>query len=89
MALAVASVVYGGLLGAFLLGVTSQRATAESVRVGVVVGIGSVTLIWIFLRTEVAWPWFSLVGSAITFALGSLLGRGSPSYARDQPAGPG
>ena len=89
VALAVASVVYGGLLGAFLLGVTSQRATAESVRVGVVVGIGSVTLIWIFLRTEVAWPWFSLVGSAITFALGSLLGRGSPSYARDQPAGPG
>ena len=76
VALAVSSLVYGGLLGAFFLGVLSRRADARSVSVGVVVGIGSVTLIWLFARAEVAWPWFAVIGSAITFLVGEALGRG-------------
>jgi SSS family transporter len=79
VALAVASLVYGGLLGAFALGVFSRRADGTSVSVGVAVGIGAVTAVWIFARAQVAWPWFAVMGSLITFVVGSLLGRGLPS----------
>jgi SSS family transporter len=76
VALAVASLVYGGLLGAFALGALRTRADAFSVKVGMVAGIGLVTLIWVFAREAVSWPWFVPVGSAVTFAVGALLGRG-------------
>jgi Na+/proline symporter len=79
VALAVSSLVYGGLLGAFFLGVASRRADARSVTLGVAAGIGTVTLIWIFLRAEVAWPWFAVIGSVVTFLVGHLLGRGGAS----------
>jgi SSS family transporter len=79
VALAIASWVYGGLLGAFFLGVLSERADTRSVMIGIAAGIGTVTLIWVFWRTEVAYPWFALIGTVITFSVGWLLGRGSPS----------
>jgi SSS family transporter len=79
VALAVASLVYGGLLGAFFLGVLSTRADTRSVVVGMASGIGVVTLIWVFLRAEVAWPWFALIGTVVTFAVGQLLGGGRPA----------
>ena len=76
VALAVASLVYGGLLGAFLLGIRSTRADARSVTVGMVVGIGVVAAIWIFLRDQVAWPWFVPIGTGVTFLVGAMLGQG-------------
>jgi SSS family transporter len=79
VALSIASLVYGGLLGAFALGVRSRRADARSVRVGMIAGIGTVTAIWLFARSEVAWPWYVLIGSVITASLGHALGRsGAP-----------
>ena len=42
-------------------------------------GIGTVTLIWIFARQSVAWPWFVLIGTAVTFVVGAAMGRGDPS----------
>jgi solute:Na+ symporter, SSS family len=75
VALAVAGVVYGGLLGAFLLGTLSSRATGRSVNIGVAAGIGSVALIWIFFRALVAWPWFALIGALVTWSVGTALGR--------------
>ncbi len=76
VALAIASIVYGGLLGAFGLGLFSRRADARSVITGMAAGIGGVLLVWLFLRAQVAWPWFVLIGSVVTFAVGHLLGRG-------------
>jgi len=70
VALGIASLVYGGLLGAFALGVFTKRPGQTEVIVGMVAGIGIVTL----FRDRMAWPWYVLVGSAITFAVGSLLG---------------
>ena len=79
VALAVSSLVYGGLLGAFFLGVLSTRADTRSVVAGMACGIGVVTSIWLFLRAEVAWPWFALIGTVVTFAVGQILGRGRPA----------
>lgn len=70
VALGVASLVYGGLLGAFALGVLTKRPGQLSVMIGVATGIGTVTL----LRDLMAWPWYVLVGSVVTFAVGSLVG---------------
>ena len=74
VALGIASVVYGGLLGAFALGVLSDRADERSVILGMIAGIGTVTLIWQFRPGAVAWPWFVLIGTVITFAVGWILG---------------
>jgi len=81
VALAVASLVYGGLLGAFALGVLSRRATAGGTAAGMVTGIGAVTAIWILAPDRVAWPWFVLIGTAITVVVGMVLG-GTRSPAR-------
>ena len=70
VALGVASLVYGGLLGAFALGVFTRRPGQSAVIIGVSVGIGAVTL----MRDLMAWPWYVLVGACITFMAGSLVG---------------
>ena len=69
-ALGIASLVYGGLLGAFALGVLTKRPGQRDVIIGIAAGITCVTL----LRGEMAWPWYAVVGSVITFAVGSLGG---------------
>ncbi len=70
VALGIASLVYGGLLGAFALGVLTRRPGQGAVVVGVAVGVGTVTL----LRHAMAWPWYVLVGSIVTFTVGNLVG---------------
>jgi hypothetical protein len=52
------------------LGVFTTRPGQGAAICGIAVGIGVVTL----LRDHMAWPWYVLVGSSITFAVGSLIG---------------
>jgi len=77
VALGIASLVYGGLLGAFALGVFTRRPGQGAAMVGIAVGIGTVTLI----RDQIAWPWYALVGSVITLGVGSLIGAFTPDGA--------
>lgn len=70
VALGIASLVYGGLLGAFALGIFTTRPGQRSVIIGIAVGIGTVTL----LRDQMAWPWYVLVGSTVTFVTGVVAG---------------
>jgi len=74
VALGIASLVYGGLLGAFALGVLTKRPGQAAAIVGMASGIGGVTL----LRDQMAWPWYALVGSVITFVVGSAMGHFGP-----------
>ncbi len=85
VALAVAGVVYGGLLGAFLLGTRSSRATGRSVNWGVASGILVVALIWVFFRTSIAWPWFAPIGALVTWSVGWALGRSGGGRAPGSP----
>ncbi|HSG08405.1 MAG TPA: sodium:solute symporter [Longimicrobiales bacterium] len=71
VALGVASLVYGGLLGAFALGVFTKRPGQGAVIVGMAAGIGVVTV----FRSSMAYPWYALVGTAVTFVVGVLAGR--------------
>lgn len=74
VALGVASLVYGGLLGAFALGVLTRRPGQVAAMIGMVAGIGGMTLVWIFRRDVVAWPWFVPIGTLMTFAVGWTAG---------------
>ncbi len=67
--LTVASITYGGLLGVFLLGSWNRHANQTGALLGLVVGIASMIAVWRF--TPLAFTWYVLVGTLITFSIGS------------------
>ena len=66
--LAIAALVNGPILGVFLLGATKQ-ATTRSALVGMAAGIAVVS--WVAFATDTAWPWYAVVGSVTTVAVGA------------------
>ena len=72
--LQIASVAYGALLGAFLLGVLTRRANQRGAIVGMVCGFGVELYLW--LGTRVPWTWWVMIGSAVTFAVGWVVSLG-------------
>jgi len=69
--LTVASIVYGPMLGAFLLGVLTTRANATGAISGMAVSAAAMLAIW--WTTKLAWTWYVLVGTLICFAVGYVL----------------
>jgi Na+/proline symporter len=68
--LTIASITYGGLLGVFLLGTWNRRANEPGALVGFATGILAMIAITFF--TPLAWTWYVLAGTSVTFAVGSL-----------------
>lgn len=66
--LQIASVAYGALLGAFLLGTLTRRANQRGTIVGMFCGFGIELYLW--LGTHVPWTWWVLIGSGVTFLVG-------------------
>jgi Na+/proline symporter len=64
--LSIASVLYGALLGVFLLGVLTKRPGEWSAIVGMSAGFAATLL----LRPHVAYTWYVLIGSMVTFVVG-------------------
>ena len=75
VALTIASLVYGGLLGAFFLGIVDRVANQRGILVGMTVGIATVTAIWVFLPGAVGWPWFVFIGTLVTMSVGAAVSR--------------
>jgi Na+/proline symporter len=81
--LAIASVAYGGLLGVFLLGTLTRRATEIGAMVGMLCGLAVNLIIWQGARfglhvPAIAFTWYVPIGSVLTFIVGyavSLLMR--------------
>jgi len=69
--LQIASVAYGALLGAFLLGVLTKRANQYGAMIGMLCGFAIELYLW--LGTKVPWTWWVMIGSSVTFAVGLLL----------------
>jgi solute:Na+ symporter, SSS family len=69
--LTIASITYGSLLGTFLLVVWNRRATARGAITGMAAGLIGMTAI--HFLTPLAWTWYVLAGTIITFAVGSLV----------------
>jgi SSS family solute:Na+ symporter len=75
--LTIASVAYGALLGVFLLGVLTRRASERGSMVGMLFGFGIELYLW--LGTKVPWTWYVPIGTLVTFVIGygaSLLTNG-------------
>jgi len=66
--LTIASVAYGALLGVFLLGVLTRRASERGSMVGMLFGFGVELYLW--LGTKVPWTWYVPIGTLVTFVIG-------------------
>jgi Na+/proline symporter len=64
--LSIASILYGALLGVFLLGVLTKRAGEWAA----IIGMSNGFLVTILLRSHVAYTWYVLIGSSTTFLIG-------------------
>lgn len=84
-ALAIAGFSAGILLGVFALGVLTHSAHQRGVFVGFLFGI--TVLLWIKFFTDIAWPWYAIIGSVTTFAAGLIASRLLPSSSPDQSPG--
>lgn len=83
--LTIASLVYGPMLGAFLLGVLTRRANQRGVMIGM--GVALVGMLAINRYTTLAWTWYVLVGAAICSSIGYALSLLMPAASRpDTPA---
>jgi solute:Na+ symporter, SSS family len=87
VALGIASFTYGGLLGGFFLGVFWSRANQRDAIIGMSIAIATMAFI-VFAKpisaaypslastlgpfASIAWPWYVLIGTAITLAVGML-----------------
>lgn len=66
--LQIASVAYGALLGAFLLGTLTRRANQRGAVLGMILGFALELYLW--LGTHVPWTWWVMLGTAVTFCVG-------------------
>ena len=98
VALGIASFTYGGLLGGFFLGIFWRRAIQRDAILGMSVAIGTMAFI-VFARpisaaypplattlapfAGIAWPWYVLIGTAITLLVGILSSLTHPDPASD------
>jgi SSS family transporter len=75
--LSIASVAYGALLGVFLLGTLTTSASELGAMIGMVGGLAANILLWKqpHALPRIAWTWFVLIGSLLTFILGWLMSK--------------
>ena len=91
--LSIASVAYGALLGVFLLGTLTRYATQTGAIVGMVCGFALNLLLWLHpapialgpvVVPHVAFTWYVLIGSIVTFAIGSITSVVFPAKLRSK-----
>jgi SSS family transporter len=66
--LSIASIPSGVLLGVFLLGVLTRKPREGAAMVGAAAGLGAILYVW--LATPVAFTWYVLIGTTVTFTIG-------------------
>lgn len=66
--LSIASIVYGSLLGVFLLGLLTRRTRENAAMAGMVAGLA--VMLYVKFYTPIAWTWYVVIGTAVTFGVG-------------------
>ncbi len=66
--LSIASVAYGGLLGVFLLGMLTKKASESGAIIGFILGFALNIYLW--RATPIAFTWYVAIGSLVTFITG-------------------
>lgn len=68
--LTIASILYGGLLGVFLLGLLTRRVGESAAMIAMLAGL--LTMIYVKQFTPIAFTWYVLIGTTVTFLTGVL-----------------
>ena len=71
--LTIASLVYGTMLGAFLLGVLTKRANQRGVIAGMLASLA--VMMTVKFYTSLAWTWYVLTGTVICLVTGYVISR--------------
>ncbi|HLZ92022.1 MAG TPA: sodium:solute symporter [Candidatus Acidoferrum sp.] len=79
--LTVVSLPFGSLLGLFLLGTLDRSANALGALIGMFAGLATILCVYGF--TNVAYTWYFMIGSIVTFAIGSMISRIKPDAQHD------
>ena len=79
--LGIAAFTTGIVLGVCFLGMFTARVGQRAALAGLLVGLAAMTTI--YFATNLAWPWYALAGSAITFSAGWTA---SHAWPRESPA---
>ena len=61
------------LLGLFLLGTVDRRANATGALTGMFFGLA--VILYVFKFTTVAFSWYVMIGSIVTFVVGAAVSR--------------
>jgi len=83
--LTIASIVYGPMLGAFLMGVLTRSATETGVMAGIGASLAAMVAVKMF--TPLAWTWYVVTGTVICVAVGMAVSAWSRAPRPDEPAG--
>ncbi|MGW5879110.1 sodium:solute symporter [Nocardiopsis terrae] len=83
LGLSVAGLTYGGLLGAFLLGLWVRRARQADAVVAFTVAVATMSWLFLFQPGLIGFTWYTAIGTGIVLGLGHLLSRRHPE---DSPA---
>lgn len=75
----------GPILGIFLLGMLSRRARGGGAILGAVVGLAAVS--WVALATDVAFFYYAVIGTVVTFGCGWLFSLFQPARSTAELAG--
>jgi SSS family solute:Na+ symporter len=68
--LSIASILYGALLGVFLLGLLTRRTSEAGAMAGMIASL--LMMFYVKRYTSIAWTWYVLIGSTTTIAVGYL-----------------
>jgi SSS family transporter len=71
--LTIASLVYGPMLGAFLLGVLTRRANQAGVMTGMALSLALMLFVRIAFPAAIAWTWYVLIGTVVCFSVGMVV----------------
>lgn len=87
LALSIASLINGPILGVFLVGVFLRRVSQTPALIGMLVSMSA--MLYIYFETRIAWTWYVFIGSSITVIaawLASLAFASAPKSRQDELA---
>ncbi len=87
LALSIASLINGPILGVFLVGVFLRRVSQAPALIGMLVSLTG--MLYIYFATRIAWTWYVFIGSGITLVvawLASLAFASAPKSRQDELA---
>ena len=87
LALSIASLINGPILGVFLVGVFLRRVSQAPALIGMIVSMA--VMLYVYFATRIAWTWYVFIGSVITVIaawLASLAFASAPKSRQDELA---